>query len=197
MPIADILLSPAKVYHAPTGTAAPNENTVAYGAAWGGGWIDVGYTTAPLSIKYSRDLFELEVEQITLPVKSQVNKESLQAETTLAEFTGANLKLAFGGTASTTAAGPAQAPKEELVSGGDPVLPVESWGFEGVYQTDAGAKYPVRVFIWRGSSVLNGSLEFSKKAAVGLPIQITAWADTSKAIGEQLWKVQKVTGTHT
>lgn len=197
MAIADILMSPARIFYAPTGEAEPDENTVAYGAAWGGNWVNLGYTTAPLTVNYNRELFELEVEQITLAVKGIITKETVQLETTLGEFTGTNLLLAFGGTVTTTAAGVAQVPMVELEAGGAVTLPVYAFGFEGLYQTDAGAQYPVRWFIWRGSSVLNGNLEFSKKAAVGIPLQITAWADTSKVSGKQILKVQKVTGTHT
>ena len=140
--------------------------------------------SAPLTVNYERELFELEVEQVTMPIKGIVTKETVMAETTLGEMTAANLRLAFGGTVTTTAAAVGQVAMEELEAGGATTLPVYAWGFEGLYQTDAGAQYPVRVFIWRGSAVLNGGLEFSKKAAVGIPLQITAWADTTKVVGE-------------
>ena len=194
MPVADILITPARVMYAATGSAEPDENNVGYGAAWGGNWINVGYTTAPLALNYERELFELEVEQVTLPIKGIITKETVMAETKLAEMTAGNLRLAFGGTVTTTAAAVGQVAMEELEAGGSVVLPVYCWGFEGLYQTDAGAQYPVRVFIWRGSAVLNGSLEFSKKDAVGIPLQITAWADTTKVIGKQILKIQKITG---
>ena len=148
----------------------------------------------PLTVNYERELFELEVEQVTLPIKGIITKETVMAETTLGELTAANLRLAFGGTVTTTAAAVGQVAMEELEAGGATTLPVYTWGFEGLYQTDAGAQYPVRVFIWRGSAVLNGGLEFSKKAAVGIPLQITAWADTTKVAGKQIIKLQKVTG---
>ena len=194
MAVADILITPARVMYAATGSAEPDENNVGYGAAWGGNWINVGYTTAPLALNYERELFELEVEQVTLPIKGLITKETAMAETTLAELTAANLRLAFGGTVTTTAAAVGQVAMEELEAGGAITLPVYAWGFEGLYQTDAGAQYPVRVFIFRGSAVLNGGLVFSKKAAVGIPLQITAWADTTRIAGKQILKIQKVTG---
>jgi hypothetical protein len=197
MPIADILMSPAKIYHAPVGEALPNENSVGYGAAWGGNWVDVGMTSLPLGLKYERTVTEVEVEQVTLAVKGIIGGEKASLETKLAEFTAANLQLAFGGTVTTTPAGPAQVAKEELVAGGSIALPILAWGFEGVYQTDAGVQFPVRIFIWRGSSVLNGNLQFSKKEAVGIPLTITAWGDSTKPSGQQIIKIQKVTAPHT
>lgn len=196
MAVADILISPARVFYAPTGEGLPDENSVAYGAAWGGGWVNVGYTLTPLSIKYQRDTFELEVEQVTISVVERILKDNVTFETTLAEMSASNLALAFGGTVTTTPAGLLQVPKEELEMGGSTALPVYAWGFEGVYQTDAGAQYPVRWFVFRGTAVLNGNIEFSKKAAAGIPLQVKPKADTSKAVGKQMLKFQKVTGTH-
>jgi hypothetical protein len=197
MPLADILMSPARVFHAPAGEAIPNENSVGYGQAWGGNWVDVGMTSAPLALKYKRNVFEFDVEQTTLPVKGLITGESMEASTELAEATGANLLLAFGGTLTTTPAGASQVAKEVLEAGGSVALPVLAWGFEGMYQTDAGTQYPVRVIFFRGSSELNGDLKFSKKAAVGLGLTIKAWADTAKVAGKQLLQIIKVTGPHT
>lgn len=197
MAVADILMSPAKIYFAVTGTALPNPNSVAYNAAWGGAWSDLGYTLTPITVGYSQDLFKLEVEQITLPVKGMVTTEEVKIETTLAEITAANLLLAFGGAVATTAAGTAQVALEELKSGGSPDISYYAWGLEGLYVTAANVSLPVRILIYRGSAVLNGALTFSKKEAVGIPLQITAWADTTKTAGQQLWQFQKTTAPHT
>lgn len=197
MPVADILVSPARIYYAAVGTALPNPNTVGYGAAWGGGWSDLGYTLTPISVGYSQDLFKLEVEQVTLPVKGMITMEEVTIETTLAEITAANLSLAFGGSIGTTAAGTAQVALEELKSGGDSSIDYYAWGLEGLYITSANVSLPVRMLIYRGSAVLNGSLQFSKRAAVGIPLQITAWADTTKTAGQQLWIFQKTTAPFT
>jgi hypothetical protein len=193
MAIADILMSPAKIYFAVTGTALPDPNSVAYGAAWGGAWSDLGYTLTPITVGYSQDLFKLEVEQITLPLKGLISSEQVTIETTLAEITAANLSLAFGGTVATTAAGTGTVALEQLTSGGSPNIAYYAWGLEGLYVTAANVSLPVRILIYRGSAVLNGSLTFSKKEAVGIPLSINAWGDTTKAAGAQLWAFQKTT----
>lgn len=197
MAVADILMSPAKIYFAAVGTALPDPNSVGYGTAWGGAWSDLGYTLTPITVNYSQDLFKLEVEQLTLPVKGLITMEEVAIETTLAEITAANLSLAFGGTVATTAAGTAQVALEQLISGGSPNISYYAWGLEGLYVTAANVSLPVRMLIHRGSAVLNGALTFSKKEAVGIPLSITAWADTTKAIGAQLWAFQKTTAPKT
>ncbi len=199
MAVADILISPVNVWQSPTGTALPDETTVAYGAAWGSGWVSLGYTTAPLSLKYDTSLFELELEQITSPVKGQKTKETMVFETQLAELTAANLKLAIGSTSTitTTAAGASQHGFEEVAMGGEAILPEYQFGFEGYTLDASNRQLPIRLFIYRVTFSMGGALEFSKKAAAGIPIKITAWADTSKTIGQQLFKLQRVTGWKT
>ena len=197
MAVADILLSPARIFKAPIGEALPNPNSVAYGGTWGGNWVDIGYTLTPITVGYSQDLFKLEVEQITLPVKGLVTMEEVTIETTLAEITAANLTLAFGGSVATTAAGTGQVALEQLTSGGSSSISYYAWGLEGLYIDSSNNQLPVRILIYRGSATLNGSLTFSKKAAVGIPLTINAWADTTKAVGAQLWAFQKTTAPHT
>ncbi len=197
MAVADILLSPAKIYYAAVGTALPDPNSIGYGTAWGGSWSDLGYTLTPISVGYSQEIFKLEVEQVTLPVKGLITMEEVTVETTLAEITAANMLLAFGGAVTTTAAGTAQVALEELKSGGSSSITYYAWGLEGLYVDSNNNQLPVRMLIYRGSAVLNGSLNFSKREAVGIPLQITAWADTTKTAGQQLWTFQKTTAPHT
>lgn len=199
MAVADILVSPVNIWQSPTGTAVPDETSVAFGAVWGAGWVSLGYTTAPLAMKYDTSLFELELEQITSPVKGQKTKEALSFETTLAELTATNLKLAIGSTSTitTTAAGASQHAYEEVNMGGEAILPEYQFGFEGYTLDASNRQLPIRLFIYRATFSLGGSLEFSKKAAAGIPIKITAWADTSKTIGQQLFKLYRVTGWKT
>ena len=41
MAVTDILVSPAKIWYSPLATALPDETSVAAGASWGAGWIDL------------------------------------------------------------------------------------------------------------------------------------------------------------
>lgn len=192
MAVSDILLAPASIWYAPVGEDLPADS-VAKGTAWGGDWESLGYTLEPLTVNYSRETMKVFVEQVTAAVKEKKTSEELTLETTLAEFTGTNLELAFGGTATDTPAAAAQVGKTEHVMGGDTDIPVFAFGFEGAYEDDDGNEFPVRILLYRGKPTLGGELQFAKAAPTGLALRVEAEADTTKAVGEQLMKIQKVT----
>lgn len=197
MAVTDILVTPATIYYAPVGEALPDETSVGYGDAWGGNWVDLGYTLEPVSLSYETETFELEVEQITLPVRRVRTKETVMIETSLAEMTATNLALVVDGTATTTAAGVGQVGFDEILAGGSVDLSEYAWGFEGFRVTAANVRLPVRVFLYRGQAVLNGQLTFAKGAGVGIPIQIKALPDTTQTAGEQILVIHNVTAVAT
>lgn len=192
MAVADILLTPATLYYAPVGEALPADD-VAYGAAWGGNWVNMGYTNAPLSVPYSNETYKVMVEQVTAAVKKRIISEEYAFETTLVELTGVNVALALNGTATITPAGVGQVGKTEVAFGGDTEVHVYTFGFEGEYVDADGASFPVRFQIYRGTLIMNGSIEFSKSKEAGLPIRIEAELDTTKTVGEQIGIIQIVT----
>ena len=81
---ANILVSPAQLYVSATGTALPDETTVAAGASWGAGWTDLGYTLTPLALGVDVETLELEVEQTPNPVAMLQTKQTASFEVTLA-----------------------------------------------------------------------------------------------------------------
>lgn len=197
MAVTDILVTPATIYYAPVGETLPDESSVDYGEAWGGNWTNLGYTLEPVSLSYETETFELEVEQITLPVRRTRTKETVMVETSLAEMTGANLALVVDGTVTTTAAGVGQVGFDEILAGGSVDLSEYAWGFEGFRVTSGNVRLPVRVFLYRGQAVLNGQLTFAKGAGVGIPIQIKALPDTTQDAGEQILVIHNVTAVAT
>ena len=197
MAVTDILVTPARVWKSPVGEALPDETTVAYNASWGGNWTDVGYTLQPVTVAYDREIFELMVEQVPGPVKTRVTNETLKIETVLSDVTPDNLQLAVGGAVTTTAAGASQVAFQDLDSGGKIQLDELQWGLEGLYEDASGTQFPVRLFVYKAVSVLNGPLNFAKAAGVGVPLSITGLLDTSKSVGAQLMKFQRVTAAAT
>jgi hypothetical protein len=195
--VADILAAPARIYYAPVGAAIPSETTIAYDQAWGGSWVSLGSTLTPVTFAYNQELFDIEVESSTIAVKRGRSKEEATIETTLAESLGVNLGLAFDGAVTTTAAGASQKGFTEVNAGGKLLVSEYAFGIESLYVNSAGVQFPVRLFVWKANAMLNGNLEFSKKAATGIPLQIKALADVSKPIGQRLLKFQKVTANAT
>lgn len=197
MAVSDIIISPATVYQAPVGTALPSADTVQFGASWGGSWTAVGYTLTPVSLNYEQSLFELMVEQLTVPIKRLRQEEHATIETTLAEMSGANLALPTDGVVTTTAAGASVRGKSVVEIGGNIAVTEKAWGFEGLLGVIGTIQLPARVFFYKATAELNGKLEFSRKAAAGIPLTVRALADTSKAVGKQLMIVQLVTAKAT
>lgn len=193
----NVIVGPAKVWYAPVGTALPDETSVAFDASWGGSWTQLGFTKTPISFNYQTTVFEVEVEQVNGAIKQTKTKEVATIETTLAELTGDNLALATDGTLTSTAAGAGQKAYERVVGGGDPTISEYAWGFEGEYVDDAGASFPIRFFLYRGSAIMNGALTFAKADYPGIPLQVKALNDTSKATGAQIFEFHRVTAAAT
>lgn len=195
--VADLIVGPATVYYAPAGTALPDEDAIDYGDAWGGSWVALGTTKTPVTVKFEVERGEAMVEQSTVPLKRWIISEKAAIETVIAELNTDSLQLLMEGTETVTAAGAGQVGMSEFEMGDTNTMTVRAWGFEGLYLTDAGVSFPVRVFIYRATSVINGDLEFGKADYTGMPLRIEALGDVTKAMGKRLVKVQKVTAVAT
>jgi hypothetical protein len=197
MGYADILLSPATIWNAPVGEPLPDETTVAYGAAWGGNWVQFSLTKTPVTLNRDVSTFNVFVEQTTVPLRRTITEENMTIETQLAEFTGDVMALVMGGTNTITPAGAAQVAFEKIVGGGEWTLPEGCWGIEGKHIDADGDEFPVRFFFYRATVKLGGELSFQKGDYVGIPTQIEALGDTSKPVGSQLYEIHRVTAAAT
>jgi hypothetical protein len=199
MSVEDILIGPARLFHAPAGEAHPDPNTVAYGADWGGLWVYVGMTEEDTPVSWNREIERAEVygQQVNVKLKELNTKEKLALETTLMELTGDNLALALDTTASYTPAGVGQVGLTEIKGGGKLVPTVRQYAFEGPYILDSGAILPVRFFLHRGTIVVGGALEFGKSKPTGLALRVDALGDLSQADDELLFHIQIVTAEAT
>jgi len=197
--VANLMASSAEFWISAKGTALPDETSVAAGAAWGAGWTNLGFTSSPLAVGYEIETFDMEVEQVPNIVKQIVTKNTVDLEVTLAEITAANLKYAMGvlGSITTVAAGAAQHGFETLAFGGDVQMPEFQVGLEAVNLDASSNKLVTRLFLYRVTLTMGGKLEFSKKAAAGIPLKITALADTAKTVGAQIGEFQRVTAWKT
>lgn len=189
--VSDLILTPALVYRAAVGSSVPAD-TVAAGTAWGGSWTNWGYTAAPVTFGYEDEQVDVEIEQALAPVKRYKSKENLTIETILAELNMASMEVVTSGTNTATPAGAGQPGKEELTVGGENVLDEYMWGFEGKYIDEDGATFPIRVFVWKATATMNGTLDFAKGAVAGIPMQLKALHDTGKSAGQTLFKISKI-----
>jgi len=191
MAISDIMVSPVNVFYGTLGSSLPADN-LALGANWPAGWTHVGYTKTPLSVDYSFEKVNYEIQESIGIVGGRKTKESLKIETTLAEFTLAGVAQAWGGTVTPTAAGAGQVGKEEIVGGDVTTLPYHMWGFEGSYEDSNQVVRAIRFYIYKGQSAVGGKLEFGKTDTTGIALQIEALEDMTKTAGQRMFKIQKV-----
>lgn len=189
--ICDIFSTPARILKAPVGTSAPADS-VAAGGGWPAGWVEMGYTAAPLSVSYEFEEDERFIEQSLAPVDRVRTKEALTLETTLAELDLVQVGIAWAGLVTPTAAGVGQVGKEELDIGDDPVLPKYAWGFEGSYIDEDGATFPIRLFVWKATASAGGKLDFGKEKPGQTTLKVKALADMTKSAKYRLFKMQRV-----
>lgn len=192
---ANVLMGGATLwYSSATGTAFPNESTVAFGGDWSGTWTEVGLTNAPLSFGVTTNLAAAMVEQRVRPVRRRVTSMEEVLEFQLAEITANNFALLVNGTTTGATSTTVQKPYEQFdASANDFSLDQRSWGWEGenIASVD-GSSQPVRFKVNAGEAIMNGNLELSREGeGWGLPGQVLVDDDCS---GTAPWSLQKVTG---
>ena len=187
--VTRITLSTAQVWYASAGSTFP-ANSTAVGASWGAEWTKLGYTESPVTFEYSFDIVEADIQESLAVVKRAKSKEAAMLETVIAELDLNQFKLAMEGTVSATGS-PAN---DTMDMGGYNTLTERAWGFEGTWVNSSGTGYPVRLFIYKGSSQAGGQLAWDKAKYLGLPLKIKALADMTKTQGSRLFKLVQVTG---
>jgi hypothetical protein len=195
----DVLVGAANLVYAPTGTTLPDESSVDVNdfANWPSGWIHLGYTQAAPSFSYSYEVFEVEAQQATAPLKRSKISEVMQITSDLLQISGDHVALVTGGSNTDTPAGAGQKGYSKVTAGGSTDLPEYMFALEGYRADDDDDLQPVRLFLWRATIQPNGDIAFAKDGATVIPIQISALTDSSKSIGAQLYEMHIVTAKAT
>jgi hypothetical protein len=192
---ANIMKTGAVLWYAPVGESLPDETAIGAGVAWGDNWTRVGFTKAPVKMKYDVKTTEIEVEEFLGPIDRYRIGESVTIETELAELTAEYMALMGGGTPSETPADVGQVGYEELGVGNQPRITKYQYGFEGIRFDALNNSLPVRIFFTRATAVFGGELEFSQKTDgyPGIPVSISALADLDASPSGRMFLWQRVT----
>lgn len=195
----DVLVSEGRLLYSPYGTALPDETSVAYDtyASWPSGWTLLGYTTTPITFTYGYDVFNVEVQQSASPIRQSKTTETLTMGTTLAQFDGDILALVLSGTNADVAAGASQKAWSRVLAGGSTLLNEYQFAIESYRPDVNGTKQPIRVFVYKATITASGDIPFDKAATTGIPVTISALADSAKAVGSQLVEIHIVTAPAT
>lgn len=200
MAVQDVLVGPGKLYVAPTTTANPDETTVAYDAAWGGSWTNLGDFPegSPITLSINEDVFEVYGEQSTGLKKQSRTRRVIMVTGALQEHTIANWAYLLDATAdAAVAAGASQKGYQELPFGVGTDISEYKFGIEALRVDTAGANQPVRWFLHKGSIRLSADIAYAKGAQTGMGFEIKIYEDDTQSAGEELGILQIVTAAAT
>lgn len=190
----DVFVGAANLLYAPLGTSLPDETSVDVNdfASWPSGWIHLGYTSEGPAFTYSYEVFAVEAQQATAPLRRKKTTETLSISASLLQFDANHLALITGGTVTSTAAGASQKQYDKAIGGGEVELPEYMFAIESTRPDADGDLQPFRFFLFKGNITANGDISFAKNAATAIPTQINALIDDNKAVGAQLYEAHFV-----
>jgi hypothetical protein len=94
-----VLPGPCKVYiaaHSTSSLEAAPASSVSYGTAWGGGWVEVGFTKGGVVLKPEVEHLTVENDQVNAPVADFITAQRGSVTFAAQEATLANIKQALG-----------------------------------------------------------------------------------------------------
>jgi hypothetical protein len=198
--MGNVILGPGKLYRAPVATANPDESTVAWNAAWGGSWVNMGDFPegSPITIGMAEDVYKVYSQQTTVAQAVTRTRRESMIKGALLDHTFANFAIALQGTAETTAAaGGGQKGYTEVPFGSQADVTLYKWGIEALFVDAANANQPIRWFFHKGFFRMTGDLQYSKTGESTIPFEITIIGDSSQSAGEELGIFQIVTAAAT
>lgn len=198
--MGDVLIGPGKLYRAPVATANPDESTVAYGAAWGGAWVDMGDFPegSPIAISLAEEVYKVYSEQSTVAQAVTRTRREAMVKGSLLELTVANWAIALQGTAATTAAaGGGQKGYSDIPFGAQTDVTLYKWGIEALRVDAANVNQPIRWFFHKGFFRMTGETQYAKTKESALPFEISIIGDSTQSAGSELGLLQIVTAAAT
>lgn len=198
--MGDIILGPGRLYRAPVATANPDESTVAFGAAWGGAWVDMGDFPEgnPITFSLAEDVYKVYSQQATVAQAVTRTRREAVIKGALLALSVANWAIALQSTAETTpAAGGGQKGFTEFPFGSQADITLYKWGIEALRVDAANANQPIRWFLHKGFFRMTGDIAYSKTQESMIPFEISIIGDASQTVGEELGILQMVTAAAT
>jgi len=184
-----VLPGPCKVYIAPYSSSALETapaNTVAYGTAWGGGWVEVGYTKGGVVLKPESEQYTVEMDQVNAPLTDFITKQMATVSFAAGEATLTNIKQALG--YGTLTSGSTESTLG--VSATDGISTYYTVGFEqyGPGATSSSAKYR-RIIVWKALPKTEQELKADKNEEQLTAYSFEARYEAQAAATERLYKI--------
>lgn len=167
------------MYEEPYSSANAMPSDSAWGTAWGGSWVDIGFTDGGLRFNVSTTFSDVHVDQAIDPVLTVPTARDLRLAGSMAEFTTANMKTATGqGTSSTTAASSGVRGHTDLAFDSTIALTYLTTGFD-VHASGDGESF--RPVAWRAQPRGNPQVQFSATAKAVIPFELQCFPDPNNA----------------
>jgi predicted heme/steroid binding protein len=158
------------IYIAPKGTTAP----VDLDAAWGDGWVDLGYLSDDgVEMSYSTESEDINAWQSLSPVRKVLTGVDMTLGFTAIELKAATITLYFPSATLTTVSGTVN--KLSI-----PAAPAPDERAIGLEWIDGDIKN--RLIIARGEVTDREAITLARSGAVGLGMTVSAYADTAPEI---------------
>lgn len=184
-----VLPGPVKVYIAPYSASSLESapaNSIAYGTAWGGNWVEVGYTKGGALLKPETEHLSVEVDQVNAPVTDAITAQRGTVTFAASEATLTNIKQALGyGTITTGST------ESTLgVSATDYFPTYYTIGFEQYAPgADSGDSWYRRVIVWKALPKSDLELKADKAEEQVVAYNFEARYESQATSTERLWKV--------
>jgi hypothetical protein len=146
----------------------------------------MGHAHGALEIDHEVKTSDIEVNESLLPVRTIKVGETYSLKVPLAEVTLENLKDVWGVSAQITDEGTG---RRRLTFGGDTAVTEQP--VMVILPAGSGKKWALTFY--RCAIVAPGTLSWNRDDQVDLPLQITVLADTSRAVGDQVGRVEEYT----
>jgi hypothetical protein len=144
----------------------------------------MGHTHGGLDLDHTVETDDIETDQSPVPVRTVKQSEGYTISVPLAEVSLENLKEVWGLSATIEDLGDG---RRRLTGGGDTTLVNRSVML--VLPAGQGKKWAV--LFYRTTVVAPGTLTWSKEDQVDLPLELTVLADTSRPVGDQVFRIEE------
>lgn len=151
----------------------------------------MGHTHGPLELEHGVETADIEVEQSLLPVRQVKIGESFALNVPLAEVSLENIKEVWGASASIATVVSTAGTRRVLTFGGETTVEEKSV----LIRVPAGSGKRFDITLYRCVVVAPGSMSWSRDAQVDLPLVITALADTSRVVNDQVGVFEEYTAS--
>lgn len=151
-------------------------NTIPWGTAWGGVWVDKGFTRDGLHVRLTVQRQDILVDQQVDPVLRIPQSRDIQMQTRLAQVSMTGLADATGQGTSTVISGGGTG-FELDISG----TIVDQWITTGFDILNPGDNRPLRVVGWKGFATGDVTLDFTVNDAAQIGYAVAIVPDTSAA----------------